>query len=116
MSSSKKSYDPSYDKAEETGDSRGTSAPESSEKADLNKYVKDEQMRKILNKKGIIKLFPIQYENYNLIYKGEDIVAKDRTGSGKTLAFALPMIIRMREQNKFKGSHNPKFLIILPTR
>jgi ATP-dependent RNA helicase DDX21 len=53
-------------------------------------------MIKILNKKGISKLFPIQYETFNLICKGEDIVAKDRTGSGKTLAFALPSIIRMR--------------------
>jgi ATP-dependent RNA helicase DDX21 len=53
-------------------------------------------MIKILNKKGISKLFPIQYETFNLICKGEDVVAKDRTGSGKTLAFALPSIIRMR--------------------
>jgi superfamily II DNA/RNA helicase len=73
-------------------------------------------MIKILNKKGINKLFPIQYETYNLIYKEEDVVAKDRTGSGKTLAFSLPIIMRMREKLKFKGNHNPKFLIVLPTR
>jgi ATP-dependent RNA helicase DDX21 len=73
-------------------------------------------MIKVLNKKGITKLFPIQYETFNLILKGEDVVAKDRTGSGKTLAFALPLIIRMRQQEKFKGSHTPKLLIVLPTR
>lgn len=80
-------------------------------------YVKDENMVKILNKKGITKLFPIQYETFDFIAKGEDVVAKDRTGSGKTLAFALPVITKMRLQSKFKGSHtNTKFLIVLPTR
>ena len=67
-----------------------------SEKEDLHKYVKDEAMIKVLHKKGIEKLFPIQYETFDIIHKGSDIVAKDRTGSGKTIAFALPMIIRLR--------------------
>lgn len=73
-------------------------------------------MVKILQKKGISKLFPIQYETFDLIMKGEDIVARDRTGSGKTLAFSLPIIINMRQMSKFKGVHTPKFLIVLPTR
>ena len=73
-------------------------------------------MIKTLNKKGITKLFPIQYETFGPIHKGEDVVAKDRTGSGKTMAFSLPIIVRMREQSKFKGTHTPKFLIVLPTR
>lgn len=73
-------------------------------------------MIKILQKKGISKLFPIQFETFDLIHKGEDIVARDRTGSGKTLAFALPIIVRMRQLSKFKGVHSPKFLIVLPTR
>lgn len=86
------------------------------DRSQLKANIKDEQMIKTLNKKGIVKLFPIQYETFQLIYKGEDVVAKDRTGSGKTLAFALPIITRMREQSKFKGIHSPKFLIVLPTR
>lgn len=53
-------------------------------------------MISILNKKGIVRLLPIQYSTFDLIYKGEDVVAKDRTGSGKTLAFTLPIIMRMR--------------------
>lgn len=73
-------------------------------------------MIKILNKKGITKLFPIQFETFHLIQKGEDIVAKDRTGSGKTLAFSLPIIMKMRKEEKFRVSHKPRFLIILPTR
>jgi len=73
-------------------------------------------MIKILEKKGVMKLFPIQYETFDLIAKGEDIIAKDRTGSGKTLAFALPIVVKMRMMGKFKGVHTPKFLIVLPTR
>jgi ATP-dependent RNA helicase DDX21 len=78
--------------------------------------VKDDAMITILQKKGIAKLFPIQYETFDIISKGEDVVAKDRTGSGKTLAFTLPIITSMRSQSKFKGNHSPKFLVVLPTR
>lgn len=31
------------------------------DKSDLKAYIKDESMIKILNKKGVTKLFPIQY-------------------------------------------------------
>ena len=70
-------------------------------KAALSLYIKDQEMIKILNKKGITRLLPVQHETFNLIYKGEDVIAKDRTGSGKTLAFAIPIIMRMRQQRKF---------------
>lgn len=43
-------------------------------------------------------------------------MAKDRTGSGKTLAFSLPIIMKMRKEAKFRVSHKPRFLIVLPTR
>jgi ATP-dependent RNA helicase DeaD len=55
-------------------------------------------MLEILKNKNIVKLLPIQSETFPIIYKGEDIVAKDRTGSGKTLAYTLPIITRMRER------------------
>lgn len=73
-------------------------------------------MIQTLKKKGITKLFPIQYETFDLIKSGEDVVAKDRTGSGKTLAFSLPIIMKMRKKFNFRGEHKPKFLIVLPTR
>ena len=90
--------------------------PGDGDKSDIRAYIKDDAMVTILHKRGITSLFPIQYETFHAISKGEDIVAKDRTGSGKTLAFALPTITRMRSMSKFKANHNPKFLIILPTR
>ena len=86
-----------------------------SEKEDIHTYIKDEAIIEVLLKKGIEKLFPIQYETFNIIYEGNDIVAKDRTGSGKTIAFALPMMMRLREKLS-QNKHKPRFLIILPTR
>lgn len=55
-------------------------------------------MINVLKKKGIKKLFPIQYETFDHIYNGKDVTARDRTGSGKTLGFSLPIIIKMREE------------------
>jgi len=54
---------------------------------------------------------PIQKESIPLIRKNKDIVAKAKTGSGKTLAFALPLILKLDEQEHF-----PQALIIAPTR
>ncbi len=51
----------------------------------------------MLNDKGIKKFFPVQYETFEFIYQGEDVIARDRTGSGKTIAFALPIIERFRK-------------------
>lgn len=67
------------------------------EKSKITNYIKDEETLRVLKNKGIIRLLPIQYETYDIIYGGGDIVAKDRTGSGKTIAFSLPVITRMRK-------------------
>jgi len=42
------------------------------------------------------RFFPVQYETFDYIYKGDDLIARDRTGSGKTIAFSLPIIQRFR--------------------
>ena len=67
----------------------------------VSTYVSDPRVLSVLANKGIQQLFPIQYKTYNLLHRGEDLVARDRTGSGKTIAFSLPIINRMREQKKF---------------
>ena len=91
-------------------------ALETDEKSKLTNYIKDPAMISILNKKGIVRLLPIQSSTFDLIYKGEDVIAKDRTGSGKTLAFTLPIIMRMRSQRMFEGFPTVKFMVVLPTR
>ncbi len=59
-------------------------------------------MIEVLHNKGIKKFFPIQYETYNFIENGDDLIARDRTGSGKTIAFALPIIERLRKTKAFQ--------------
>lgn len=54
---------------------------------------------------------PIQEKSIPLIIEGRDIIAKAKTGSGKTLAFALPLILKLKE-----NKHSPQALIITPTR
>lgn len=45
-----------------------------------------------LHRKGIKYFFPIQYETFDAINYGSDLIGKDRTGSGKTVAYALPIL------------------------
>lgn len=54
-------------------------------------------MLAVLRDKGVKRFFPVQYETYESIFKGKDLIAKDRTGSGKTMAFSLPIIERFRK-------------------
>lgn len=48
------------------------------------------------------------------MFKGKDLIAKDRTGSGKTIAYSLPVLEKLRLENSLENV--PKFLIICPTR
>jgi ATP-independent RNA helicase DbpA len=54
---------------------------------------------------------PIQEKAIPLIIQGKDLIAKAKTGSGKTLGFALPLILKLDEDEHF-----PQALIIAPTR
>jgi len=75
----------------------------------------------ILDKVGIKNLFPIQYDTFDLIYDGKDIMGRDITGSGKTLAYSLPLIERFRQQKviedgKKRADKNPLVMVVVPTR
>jgi len=73
-------------------------------------------MIQILKDKGVKQFFPVQYETFEQIFKGKDVIARDRTGSGKTLAFSLPVIERFRKEDSFRDGGRIKYLIVLPTR
>jgi superfamily II DNA/RNA helicase len=73
-------------------------------------------MIQILKDKGIKRFFPVQYETFEHIFKGKDLIARDRTGSGKTIAFSLPVIERFRKEDAFRDGGKLKFLIVVPTR
>ncbi|SFV60038.1 ATP-dependent 23S rRNA helicase DbpA [hydrothermal vent metagenome] len=64
-----------------------------------------------LSNLGYTNPTPIQKKAIPLIIKGKDIIAKAKTGSGKTLGFALPLILKLDEDEHF-----PQALIIAPTR
>ena len=66
------------------------------EKSELSYFIKNEKMIQVLKDKGIKRFFPVQYETFDQIFKGHDLIARDRTGSGKTIAFSLPIIERFR--------------------
>jgi len=63
----------------------------------MDNYRISKKTQKILNGNGIIKLFPIQYKTFDIIYKGDDIIGRDKTGSGKTIGYALPVLERFRQ-------------------
>lgn len=74
-------------------------------------------MVNLLKKKGIKYFFPIQYETFDSINYGSDIIGRDRTGSGKTVAYSLPILERLRDQQLLNQDYpKPKFMIVLPTR
>ena len=73
-------------------------------------------MIQVLKDKGIKRFFPVQYETFDQIFKGHDLIARDRTGSGKTIAFSLPIIERFRNEDAFRDGGRLKFLIVVPTR
>ena len=56
----------------------------------------------VLQARGIISLFPVQYHSFKNIYNREDLIVRDLTGSGKTLAFSLPIVEYLRTNKLFK--------------
>ncbi len=102
--------------SDENANSDNTKNGAHPDRSELSYFLKNPKVIEVLKEKGIQKFFPVQYETFDYIYKGNDLIARDRTGSGKTIAFSLPIIERFREQKLFERKPKPKFLIVLPTR
>nr|WP_307775770.1 DEAD/DEAH box helicase [uncultured Cetobacterium sp.] len=64
-----------------------------------------------LEKSGIKNPTEIQVEAIPEILNGKDIIAQAATGSGKTLAFSLPIVQKLKGNQK-----TPQCLIVTPTR
>src|SRR5687767_12008590 len=56
---------------------------------------------------------PVQRETIPLLLAGKDLLGQAATGTGKTAAFALPMLQRILEDPKGRGTSG---LILVPTR
>lgn len=60
---------------------------------------------------GYLQMTPIQAASIPLLLDGHDLVGRSQTGSGKTAAFALPILQKIRKEDK-----TPQALILAPTR
>lgn len=59
---------------------------------ELTYFIRRPAVVQTLQKKGIEYFFPIQYETFDAIKFGCDLIGRDKTGSGKTIAYALPIL------------------------
>jgi len=70
-----------------------------------------EDLVKSVDDAGFEEPTPVQREAIPLLLAGRDVIAQAQTGTGKTAAFALPIIQRLSGE-----SHDPKALVLTPTR
>ncbi|PLX96805.1 MAG: RNA helicase [Desulfuromonas sp.] len=64
---------------------------------------------------GFTELTPVQEESIPLALSGHDVAAQAQTGTGKTAAFLISLFTRLLNSNR-QTSHNPRALIMAPTR
>jgi ATP-dependent RNA helicase RhlE len=64
-----------------------------------------------LSKSGIIEPFAIQRVVIGDALAGRDVIAQSPTGSGKTLAFGIPLVERIKAEDR-----RPAALVLAPTR
>lgn len=65
---------------------------------------------RVLNKKGIKTPNEVQNESIPILLSGKDAIIKAQTGSGKTLAYLLPIFQKLKQTDKIQ------VLILAPTR
>lgn len=64
---------------------------------------------------GFTDLTPVQEESIPHVLAGRDMAAQAQTGTGKTAAFLIALYTRLL-RNPVPTSHNPRALIMAPTR
>ena len=73
------------------------------------------ELKTNLEKQGFRRPTDIQFKAIPPILKGEDVLAIAQTGTGKTAAFAIPVIHKIIQQQKFGGSNKINCLVMVPT-
>ncbi len=94
-----------YEKIEERGE------PE--EGPDIYSIDLPEPLIRVLEKRGIRKLYKFQFEAYRRILNGENVVIVAGTGTGKTEAFFIPLAKMILSSTK---RTNPYVIITYPTK
>jgi superfamily II DNA/RNA helicase len=73
-------------------------------------------MVRVLSQQGILAPFAIQARALPDALAGRDVLARAQTGSGKTLAFGLPLLGRLSADAAPRRPHQPRGLVLTPTR
>lgn len=63
------------------------------------------------NASGFQTPTPVQEQAAQLIMDGKDVIAESPTGTGKTLAYSLPVLERIKPEQK-----HPQAVILAPSR
>jgi ATP-dependent RNA helicase RhlE len=75
------------------------------------------ELLRALAEQGYSHPTPIQQQAIPVILDGSDVLAAAQTGTGKTAGFTLPLLQRLNETtDPAKRSHQPRALILTPTR
>ena len=76
----------------------------------FREFALSEDLNKSIKNMGFSQPTPIQAEAIPVALKGKDILGSAQTGSGKTAAFSIPIIERLKKDNKSMG------VVLAPTR
>ena len=87
------------------------SEPSAPTKARFSDFGLRPELMQVLEQAGFEEPTPIQAQAVPLLLRGGDLVGVAETGTGKTAAFLLPILNSMEP-----GGHDPRALIICPTR
>lgn len=60
--------------------------------------------------------FEIQSKTLGHTLIGNDVIGRAVTGSGKTLAFAIPIVHKIKQSPRERGSRSPRAIVVAPTR
>ncbi len=70
-----------------------------------------------IEKKGFENPTEIQKRCIPILLKGKkDLIGQAQTGTGKTATFALPILEKLDKTQNTKKTHNPRALVLVPTR
>lgn len=70
-----------------------------------------------IEKKGFENPTEIQKRCIPILLKGKkDLIGQAQTGTGKTATFALPILEKLDKTQNTKKAHNPRALVLVPTR
>ncbi|HEU0264883.1 MAG TPA: DEAD/DEAH box helicase [Geobacterales bacterium] len=75
-----------------------------------------EQVLKAIAEAGFTGCTTIQEQALPIALQGKDVAGQAQTGTGKTAAFLIALFTRLLKQERHEKGHDPRALILAPTR